>query len=118
MVLIKCMALNTSKCVNISFNRSKSHINSLYYINGIPLHSVNQVQNLGITLTADLSFNAHINKIYGKSLVMLGFIKRIGTCHDFNIPLCLKILYCSLVRSSLEFGKVLWNPNQKYLINK
>jgi hypothetical protein len=110
------MFLNTSKCVHISFNRSKFHINSIYHINGAPLHSVNQVQDLGIILTADLSFNAHIDKIYGKSLRMLGFIKR--TCYDFNNPLCLKVLYCSLVRSSLEFGSILWNPNQLQFINK
>jgi hypothetical protein len=53
------MFLNTSKCVHISFNRSKSHINSIYHINGVPLNSVNQVQDLGIILAANLSFNAH-----------------------------------------------------------
>jgi hypothetical protein len=110
------MFLNTFKCVHISFNRSKSHINSIYYINVVPLNSVNQVQDLGIILAADLFFNARINKIYGTSLRMLGFIKR--KCHDFNNPLCLKVLYCSLVRSSLEFGTVLWNPNQLQFINK
>lgn len=110
------MFLNTSKCVHISFNRSKSHINSIYHINGVPLHSVNQLQDLGIILTTDLSFNAHINKIYGKSLCVLGFIKR--TCYDFNNPLCLKVLYCSLVRLSLEFSTVLWNPiNYNLTIN-
>jgi hypothetical protein len=63
------MFLNTYKCVHISFNRSKSHINSIYHINGIPLNYVNQVQDLGIILAADLSCNAHINKIYGTVFV-------------------------------------------------
>jgi hypothetical protein len=107
---------NTFKCVHISFNRSKSNINSIYHINDIPLNSVNQVQKLGIILANDLFFNAHINKIYGTSLRILGFIKY--TCHDFNNPLCLKVLHCSLVRSSLEFGTVLWNTNQLQFINK
>jgi hypothetical protein len=47
---------------------------------------------------------------------MLGFIKR--TSHDFNNPICLKVLYCLLVRSSFEFGTVLWNPNQLQFISK
>jgi hypothetical protein len=86
------------------------------FIHFLIINSVNQIQDLGIILAADLSFNAHINKIYGISLRMLGFIKR--TCHDFNNLLCLKVLYCSLVRSSLKFDTVLWNPNQLQFINK
>jgi len=54
--------------------------------------------------------------IYGKSFRVLGFIKR--TCHDLNNPLYLKVLYCALVRSLLEFSTVLWNPNQMYSIDK
>jgi hypothetical protein len=88
----------------------------MYHINGVPLNSVNQVQVIGIILVADLSFNAHINKIYETSLHILGFIKR--TFHDFNNLMYLKVLYCSLVRSSHEFGTLLWNPNQLQFIKK
>lgn len=62
-----------------------------------------------------MSFDAHVEKLYRKSLSFLEFIKR--TCHDFNDPLCIKVLYCALVRFSLEFGTVIWNPHQTCLIN-
>lgn len=57
--LLNGMSLNTSKCVCISFNSSKSHINFQYFISGISLNYVNHVQDLGIILSANLSFNAH-----------------------------------------------------------
>lgn len=65
------------------------------------------INDLGIILTADLSFNAHISKIYGKSLRVLDleFIKH--SCLDFNDSLCIKILYCSLIKTPLEFDSVL-----------
>lgn len=101
------MTLNISKCICISFTHSKSLINRQYFVNGTALNSVTQIRDLGIILSADLSINAHINLTYGKSLRVLGFIKR--TCSDFYDPLCMKVLYCSLVRSLLEYGTVLWN---------
>lgn len=108
--------MNSSEFVYISFNHSKSHINCQYFMYGTPLYSVNQVRDLGIILS-DLSFNVHINSMYyGISLLVLGFIKR--TCSYFNGALCLKVLYCLLVRSLLEFGMVLWNTNQSGLVNK
>lgn len=102
------MPLNVFKCVSIPFNRSKSHINSQYNINGISLQFVNQVRDLGIIVSTDLSFIDHVKKLYGKSQRVLGFIKR--SCQDFNDHLCIKVLYCALVRSPLEFGTVIWNP--------
>lgn len=113
---LNCMPGNTSKCVNISFDRSIFHINSQYNINGISHHSANQVLGLCIILSSDSSFNAHVEAIYRRSLRVLRFIKR--TCHDFNAPLCLKVLYCAFVKSSLEFGMVLWYFNQMCLTNK
>jgi len=110
------MALNTYKCVCISFNRFKSHINCQYFINGTALNSVNQVRDLGIILSADLSFNAHFNSIYEKSLRVLRFIKR--TYSNFNDALCMKVLYYSLVKFLLEYRSVLWNTHQSSLVNK
>jgi len=39
---------------------------------------------------------------------MLGFISR--TCSDFNNPIALKSLYCSFVRSVLDYNSVVWSP--------
>ena len=43
---------------------------------------------------------------------VLGFIKR--SCNDFHDPSVLKLLYCSLVRSNLEYCPLIWiNNTQK-----
>lgn len=43
-----------------------------------------------------------------EALKTLGFIKRISS--DFKLSYSLKSLYCSLVRSIVEFGSALWDP--------
>jgi len=72
------MALNISNVfvICIPFTRSRSLINRQNFVNGTTLNSVTQVRDLDIILSADLSINAHINLTYGKSLRVLGFIKR------------------------------------------
>jgi len=39
---------------------------------------------------------------------MLGFVSRV--CLDFNNPIALKSLYCSYVRSILDYNSVIWSP--------
>uniref|UniRef100_A0A8D8ZPX0 Uncharacterized protein n=1 Tax=Cacopsylla melanoneura TaxID=428564 RepID=A0A8D8ZPX0_9HEMI len=43
---------------------------------------------------------------------MLGFIFR--STRDFPDTLSFKILYCSLVRSVLEFSSCIWNPSYAF----
>jgi len=47
--------------------------------------------------------------IKNKAMRNLGFIKR--TCGSFIDPIPLKILYCSLVRSHLEYRPLIWINN-------
>jgi len=70
----------------------------------------------GISVLPISRFVFHFNSVYGKSLRVLGFVKR--TCSNFNDALCMKVLYCSLIRSLLEYESVLWNTNQSGLVNK
>jgi len=56
------------------------------------------------------------SSVYSKAMRMLAFIRR--QCHDFSHIQCLKILYCSLVHSHLEYGSILWNPSQLGLIHR
>jgi len=47
---------------------------------------------------------------------MLGFINR--NTQQFKNVLCLKNVYCSLVRSSLEFGSFIWSQNLSTYITR
>ena len=54
--------------------------------------------------------------ITAKANRMLGLIKR--TCKDLKDTATLKTLFCSLVRSNLEYCSVVWSPFTKRSIDK
>lgn len=61
-----------------------------------------------MTLSSDLSFGTHIEKICKKASRMLGLIRR--SCREFS-PDTLRHLYISLVRPVLEYASVVWSPS-------
>lgn len=103
-----CLTLSVHKCNVITFHRSKSPILHDYKMNGQSLQRVNNIRDLGISLDARLTFNQHYSDMIAKANRQLGFIFKIAD--EFHDPLCLKALYCALVRSILEFGSVIWCP--------
>jgi hypothetical protein len=102
------LSLNVSKCQSMSFTRRRAHLSFTYSICGTPLERVSLKKDLGIIFTTNLDFHPHIEHICCKAFKTLGFIKRISS--DFKFPCSLKSLFCSLVRSIVEFGSVLWDP--------
>lgn len=73
-----------------------------YSLNGIHLDHVDQIIDLGFLFVPSLDFRPHIDYIVGKAVRVLGFIRLHSM--SFNIPKCLSMLYCALVRSVLEYG--------------
>jgi hypothetical protein len=102
------LTLNLNKCHFMSFSRKRIPLIHQYSLNGSPLKRVFDVKDLGFYFTPTLSFDDHINTTIGRSLKVLGFIKR-NTRHFTSFP-CLRSLYFSLVRSILEYGIVVWQP--------
>jgi hypothetical protein len=67
--------------------------------------------DLGIIFDRKITFDLHMNYMISRSL----FLKRFG--REFSDPYVLKIIiYCSVVRSVLEYGSSIWSPN--FEINK
>ena len=54
-----------------------------------------------------LNFNYHINHIVAKAYKQWGLIWNIAKKLS---PECLKLLYCSFVRSNLEYASTIWSP--------
>lgn len=104
---LNCLALNISKCKTITFSRSKISFNFHYSINGSILARVGSVDDLGLRLDNQLNFREHIHGITAKSYRNLGFVYR--NSYGFS-PETLKLLFCSLVRSGLEYGSCVWSP--------
>lgn len=70
--------------------------------------------DLGVTLDSKLLFDKHIENILAKAMKTLGFLFRVTK--DFKSIKTLKILFCSLVRSHLEYASQVWNPRYvKYI---
>jgi hypothetical protein len=104
------LKLNTSKCIKMSYTRSRNKINYDYHILDDKLVEINTIQDLGVIFQSNLSFLSHIEKSCTKTLKSLGFLIR--CTKEFNDEHCLKTLYVSLVRPLLEYCSVLWNPTQ------
>lgn len=66
------------------------------------------MKDLGVTHDSKLIFDNHINSIISGALRALGFIMRSSTY--FTRAKTLKVLYCSYVRSKLEYASQVWNP--------
>jgi len=105
---INKLILNVDKCKVITFSRKKRTIHFDYLLNGSKLSRVAQILDLGILLDEGLFFSPHYEVLIGKANQMLGFIKR--RAKEFKNVWVAKTLYCSLVRSMLEYGSIIWHP--------
>uniref|UniRef100_A0A182M3Y2 Uncharacterized protein n=1 Tax=Anopheles culicifacies TaxID=139723 RepID=A0A182M3Y2_9DIPT len=63
-----------------------------------------------------MTFHEHYGNILTKAYKTLGLIRKFSA--DITDPLCLKSLYCSLVRSILEYGSIVWCPSASLWIAK
>ena len=99
-------------CFNpsISFNKCKVYINPKYDI--IP-HSEN-VLDLGITMSSNCSFDAHINQLSKKCKNLAGWILRTFIT---RARLTMLTLFKAIVLSRLDYASQLWSPSKNYQIN-
>lgn len=104
------MSLNVAKCEVITFSRKdeRSQLNSTYNVEGTDLKKVLVIRDLGVLFDTKLSFKAQIDSVIAKGSMMLGFVKR--RAKEFQCPYVTKSLYCSLVRSVLEYCSCVWSP--------
>ena len=111
------ISLNLDKCFFINFNlKRKNVIDFIYRIYNEVLPCVNEITDLGVVFTTNLSFKTHINHTVSKCLKTLGYIKRITK--PFSDPKLLISLYCAFIRSRIEYCSVVWSPSTQVLIDK
>lgn len=103
------MELNTKKCKCITFTRRSSSIQFEYAIGPDILERVESIRDLGVTIDSKLQFNDHISITTAKGFAALGFVRR--CTHKFRDIYAMKTLYCSLVRSVLEYAVCVWSPH-------
>lgn len=109
---VNLLEVNPLKCNVITFSRSSSPLTYSYSLDSVTIPRSQCVRDLGVLFDSKLSFNPHIDAICNKASKMLGFVVR--STRDFPDTLSFKILYCSLVRNTLEFASCIWNPVYSY----
>ena len=106
------MRFNAKKCYVLS-TKSKSHF--FYSLGDAILQHVDQNPYLGIQISADLKWSAHITYTCKRAGSTLGFLRR----NLRNCPQeCRRLAYITLVRSTLEYGAVVWDPYLKQDIER
>ena len=80
------------------------------------VEEVKEIRELGILTNSSLSWNSHSAMITAKANKMLGLIKR--SCKDLKGKATLNTLYCSLVRSNLEYCLIVQFPLTNRNIDK
>ena len=93
------------------FSRSQSPITHSYVLNSVQVNRVCVVKDLGVWLDRGLTFSHHIDTVVNQARKTLGLVKKIAC--DFSDPMCLKTLFCSLVRSILEYCSAVWSPTSR-----
>lgn len=102
------MHVNVTKCNSIRFSKRRIQTHYQYVLDGNSLPVSDTVMDLGVCFDSKYTFNNHVDMIVCKALRALDFV----TCvtKDFSGCRCMTVLYCSLVRSVLEYCYIIWSP--------
>ena len=105
------LSFNAGKCKYMIVSRKQSPIipSNPLKLFGNPMQRVNCYRYLGLLLTTNLSWSAHISTICTKAKNILGLIYRrfYGSVNQTT----LKQLYLWLVRPHLEYACQIWDPH-------
>ena len=109
------MSFNPLKCAVIRISKKRTQITGSYTIHGHQLATVKSGKYLGVTLTDNLSWNAHVDQVTKKANNSLAFLRR----NLYNCPSHTKAQsYQTLVRPILEYASSAWDPYTQSSINK
>ena len=102
------MRFNAAKCYIMTINRGRSSSSFFYQLCSTVLSSVTNEKYLGVLISQDLSWSHHIQGVVSKAKQKLGFLRRNlrGCPADLK-----KLAYISMVRSSVEYASIIWDPH-------
>ena len=109
------MEFNPDKCEILRIHRKKKPVIFPYTLHDTTLKSTENAKYLGVTISKNLNWTAHINNITNKAKNSLRFIRR-------NIKTSNKKLkeaaYKTYIRPQVEYCSTVWHPWQKHLTQR
>ena len=107
------LSFNTadSKCKVLQVSRKGRTIFNDYSLNGSVLPVIDSEKDLGVTVTDNLKWDAHMCQIISKSKKCIGWVTRNVISREIEV---MRNIYKSLVRPNLEYCVQLWNPVPKH----
>jgi hypothetical protein len=107
------LTFNCKKCKHLRIGTQDPDNIQQYKLDNHTLESVNDMLDLGVTITTDFKWSTHINNICKKAEGRLWLIIR--TLGFFSPIIAKKTAYIALIRSILEYSSQIWNPKYKNL---
>ena len=99
------LKLNETKCTVLHLGPNNPHVG--YSLNNTKLAPVSQQKDLGIIISSDLKWEAHISKIVKKANSVLFLIQRAFENKSVQM---IGAMYKTFVRPILEYAHSVWNP--------
>lgn len=109
------LTINVIKCYVLTvFNSRIAPSPHVYYINGLAVPTCTSNGDLGITMSHDLSYKAHINNIVARAYQRQSTLLRGFTTRNITV---IRKAFITYVRPVLEYNSVIWSPTEIYLID-
>ena len=102
--------LAADKCQIITFSYHKDPLTFNYFVNNIPLIRVDEILDLGVRFSHDLSFSPHIKDVCNRARRKASIILNCFKSKNKNI---LFKAFISFVRPLLDYCSNLWSPFKK-----
>ena len=99
------LTVNVDKTVSMEFTRRPFSSDFAINLNGNTLKKVRMQRHLGLVLTSDLRWTAHVNQVLSKAARLLHTLKRL-LCTLSKAALTL--YYCLYICPVVEYGCVAW----------
>ena len=106
------MDFHPDKCSILRVHRKKDPLLHNYSLKGHILTSEQHTMYLGVIISQDLTWTAHINSTVKKANSVLGFLRRNLRVSNEHTK---EAAYKTLVRPHLEYCCTIWNPHTKEL---
>lgn len=97
----------------MTVTKKKSKLTFPYGYDSIILKTVTQYKYLGVVISSDLGWSAHVDHVTGKAMRKLMFLKRALRYSTREAKL---LAYATIIRPILEYASVAWFPStQKHI---